>query len=421
MATGKIEVLTFGCRLNVFESEVMAGDAESAGASNLVIVNSCAVTAEAERQVRQAIRRARRERPDAEIVVTGCGAQLAAAKFAAMPEVSRVLGNAEKMDPASWAAGSDAPRVAVADIQQVRETAGHLLSAFASRTRAFLQVQNGCDHRCTFCIIPFARGPARSVPVSDVVSQVRALVESGTAEVVFCGVDLTSYGPDLGAGMTLGMLVRRVLHEVPELRRLRISSVDPVELDDELWVAVAEEERLMPHFHLSVQAGDDLILKRMKRRHTRDQAIATAVRLRALRPEAAIGADLIAGFPTESDAMFRNSLDLIDEAGLVHLHVFPYSERPGTPAARIPAVARKVRKERAALLRAAGAAALQRHLEAKIGSVAEVLVEADGRGLTPDFSRVALDREVPRGCFARVCIEAATEGVLRARVLAVAD
>ncbi|MFP6663725.1 MAG: tRNA (N(6)-L-threonylcarbamoyladenosine(37)-C(2))-methylthiotransferase MtaB [Deltaproteobacteria bacterium] len=417
MATGEIKVLTFGCRLNVFESEVMARDAEAAGASNLVIVNSCAVTAAAERQVRQAIRRVRRERPDAEIVVTGCGAQLAAEKFAAMPEVSRVLGNAEKMDPVSWVARPDAPRVAVADIQQVRETAGHLLAAFASRTRAFLQVQNGCDHRCTFCIIPFARGPARSVPVVEVVQQVRALVESGIAEVVFCGVDLTSYGPDIGAGVTLGSLVRRVLHEVPELRRLRISSVDPVELDEELWTAVAEEERLMPHFHLSVQAGDDLILKRMKRRHTRDQAIATATRLRALRPDAAIGADLIAGFPTESDAMFRNSLDLIDEAGLVHLHVFPYSERPGTPAARIPAVAKKVRKERAALLRAAGEAALQRHLEAKVGSLEEVLVEADGRGLTPDFSRVVLDREVPAGRFARVCIEAADLGTLRAKVL----
>jgi threonylcarbamoyladenosine tRNA methylthiotransferase MtaB len=417
MAERKIEVLTFGCRLNSFESEVMARDAEAAGATDLVIVNSCAVTAEAERQVRQAIRRARRERPDAEIVVTGCAAQLAAAKFAAMPEVNRVLGNAEKMDPASWGAGPDVPRISVADIQQVRETAGHLLSAFSSRTRAFLQVQNGCNHRCTFCIIPFARGPARSVPVADVVRQVRVLVASGTAEVVFCGVDLTSYGQDLGAGATLGALTRKVLREVPELRRLRISSVDPAEIDDELWAAVEEEERLMPHFHLSIQAGDDLILKRMKRRHTRRQAVETARRLRALRPDAAIGADLIAGFPTETDAMFRNSLDLVDEAGLVHLHVFPYSERPGTPAARIPAVAKNVRKERAARLRAAGDAALQRHLEAKLGTVEEVLVEADGRGLTPDFSRVELDREVPLGRFARVSVESAGDRVLRARVV----
>lgn len=390
MAAREIEVLTFGCRLNAFETEVMAHHAEKAGASNLVIVNSCAVTAEAERQVRQAIRRARRERPGAEIVVTGCAAQIAPGSIAAMPEVSRVVGNAEKLKPETWAMRGDAPRVDVADIQAVRETAAHFLPSFESRTRAFLQVQNGCDHRCTFCIIPFGRGPSRSVPVPDVVEQVRRLVAAGTAEVVFTGVDLTAYGADLGTGVTLGGLARRVLREVPGLHRLRISSVDPVEIDEDLWRAVAEEERLMPHFHLSIQAGDDLILKRMKRRHTRAQAVATAERLRRLRPEMALGADLIAGFPTEDEASFANSLALVEEAGLVHLHVFPYSERPGTPAARIPALPKAVRKERAARLRAAGDAALARHLAAKVGALDEVLVESDGRGLTPDFSRVEL-------------------------------
>ena len=389
-----VEVVTFGCRLNAYESEVMRRHALDAGLSDLVIVNSCAVTAEAERQVRQAIRRAYRENPDASIVVTGCAAQLAAEKFAAMPEVTRVLGNAEKMAPESWLPDPARPRVLVADIQQVRETAGHLLPGFESRTRAFLQVQNGCDHRCTFCIIPFARGPARSVPVAEVVAQVRTLVESGVGEVVFSGVDLTAYGHDSGSEVSLGGLVRRVLHEVPALRRLRISSVDPCEIDEDLWRAVAEEERLMPHFHLSLQSGDDMILKRMKRRHSRAESVAVAQRLHRLRPGAALGADLIAGFPTETEEMFQNSLGLVEDCGLVHLHVFPYSERSGTPAARMPNLPKTLRKARAAELRAAGARALTRHLNAKLGAIEEVHFESGGRGLAPDFSRVAF---VPTG------------------------
>lgn len=396
---GSVEVLTFGCRLNVYESEVMLRHAREAGASNVVIVNSCAVTAEAERQVRQAIRRAKRERPEAEIVVTGCAAQLSPETFAAMPEVGRVLGNSEKMDAANWRPGESDEKVRVTDIQQVREATGHLVSPFASRTRAFLQVQNGCDHRCTFCIIPFARGPARSVPVADVVAQIRQLAGSGTGEVVLSGVDLTSYGQDLSEGVTLGVLVRQILREVPELRRLRLSSVDPVEIDEDLWGAIANEERLMPHFHLSLQAGDDMILKRMKRRHSRREAAATASRIRQLRPAAVLGADLIAGFPTESAAQFQNSLDLVEECGLTHLHVFPYSERPGTPAARIPSLPMEVRRERAARLRRAGETALYRHLRGKIGTVEEVLVEARGRALTADFSRVRLADAPPPGTF----------------------
>ena len=394
-----VEVVTFGCRLNAYESEVMRRHALDAGLSDLVIVNSCAVTAEAERQVRQAIRRAHRENPDAAIVVTGCAAQLAAEKFAAMPEVTRVLGNAEKMAPESWLPDPARPRVLVADIQQVRETAGHLLPGFESRTRAFLQVQNGCDHRCTFCIIPFARGPARSVPVAEVVAQVRMLVESGVGEVVFSGVDLTAYGHDSGSEVSLGGLVRRVLHEVPALRRLRISSVDPCEIDEDLWRAVAEEERLMPHFHLSLQSGDDMILKRMKRRHSRAESVAVAQRLHRLRPGAALGADLIAGFPTETEEMFQNSLDLVEDCALVHLHVFPYSERSGTPAARMPNLPKTVRKARAAELRAAGELALTRHLNGKLGAIEEVHVESGGRGLAPDFSRVAFapTGEAPEG------------------------
>lgn len=420
MATRDIEVLTFGCRLNAFESEVMARHAETAGASNLVIVNSCAVTGEAERQVRQAIRRARRERPDAEIVVTGCAAQISPDSIAAMPEVSRVVGNAEKLRPETWAARAGAPRVEVADIQQVRETAAHFLPAFESRTRAFLQVQNGCDHRCTFCIIPFGRGPSRSVPVADVVAQVRTLVAAGTAEIVFTGVDLTAYGADVGEGVTLGGLVRRVLREVPGLARLRISSVDPVEIDEDLWRAVAEEERLMPHFHLSIQAGDDLVLKRMKRRHTRAQAVATAQRLRSLRSDMVLGADLIAGFPTEDESMFANSLALVEEAGFVHLHVFPYSERPGTPAARIPAVPKALRKQRAARLREAGSRALSRHLASKVGAREEVLVEAGGGGLTRDFSRVEFAAgadEVAPGTLADVEISGVEGERLLARMI----
>lgn len=381
------EIITFGCRLNAFESEVMRGHAEAAGLTNSVIVNTCAVTAEAERQARQAIRKARREHPEAEIIVTGCSAQIDPARYADMAEVDRVIGNAEKLQAESYGAG---PRVAVGDIMTVRETAGHLIDGFAERTRAFIEVQQGCDHRCTFCIIPFGRGPSRSVPAGEVVRQVGALVAGGVAEVVLSGVDLTDYGKDLPGAPTLGQLVRRLLKLVPELPRLRLSSLDPVEIDDELFRALAEEPRLCPHLHLSLQAGDDLILKRMKRRHSRADAAQVVARARALRPDVVFGADLIAGFPTESEAQFDNTLGAVGELGLTYLHVFPYSPRPGTPAARMPQVPAKERKARAARLRAAGDAALHRFLKSQIGTARDVLIEKPGFGRTAHYAPVGV-------------------------------
>jgi threonylcarbamoyladenosine tRNA methylthiotransferase MtaB len=389
-------VVTFGCRLNAFESEVMRGHARAAGLNNAVIVNTCAVTAEAERQARQAIRKARREHPEAAIIVTGCSAQIDPARYAAMPEVDRVIGNAEKLRAESFVAKKFAPggpRVAVADIMAVTETAGHLIEGFAERTRAFIEVQQGCDHRCTFCIIPFGRGPSRSVPVGEVVRQVRALVEGGVAEVVLSGVDLTDYGKALPGAPGLGQLVRRLLKLVPELPRLRLSSLDPVEVDEELLRALAEEARLCPHLHLSLQAGSDVILKRMKRRHSRADAERLVARARALRPDVVFGADLIAGFPTESDADFAETLGAVEALGLTHLHVFPYSPRPGTPAARMPQVDPAQRKARAAMLRAAGDAALRRHLKSQVGGAAEVLIEKPGFGRTPHYAPVALDSD----------------------------
>ena len=332
-----VEIVTFGCRLNAVESEVMRGHARAAGLDDVVVVNTCAVTSEAERQARQAIRRLRRERPGATLIVTGCAAQIDPDRFAAMPEVDRVVGNDEKMKAETFAT-LDGPRVRVNDIMAVRETAPHLVEAFEGRARAFVQVQQGCDHRCTFCIIPYGRGNSRSVPIGEVVRQVRTLVEAGYREVVLTGVDVTSYGPDLPGAPRLGQMVRRLLAQVPDLPRLRLSSLDPVEIDDDLWRLIAEEPRLMPHLHLSVQAGNDLILKRMKRRHLRADAIDVCRRARDLRPEIAFGADLIAGFPTEDEAMFADTLNLVGEAGLTYLHVFPYSPRPGTPAAKMPQV-----------------------------------------------------------------------------------
>ena len=329
-----VEIITFGCRLNAFESEVMRQNARDAGLVNTVIVNTCAVTAEAERQARQAIRRARRANKNARLIVTGCAAQIDPRAFARLPEVDEVIGNAEKLASHSFAPAG-AERVRVNDIQSVRETAGHLVSGFAGRARAFLQVQNGCDHRCTFCIIPFGRGPSRSVAVGEVVAQARDLVAAGLNEIVFTGVDIGAYGADLPGQPGLGKLVHQVLRHVPQLARLRLTSIDAVEVDDRLFGLFADEPRLMPHLHLSLQAGDDLILKRMKRRHSRDDAIRLCARLRRARPDIVFGADLIAGFPTESAAAFQRSLDVIDECGLTHLHVFPYSERPDTPAARM--------------------------------------------------------------------------------------
>ncbi len=381
------EIITFGCRLNAYESEVMREHARATGLAKTVIVNTCAVTAEAERQARQAIRRARRECPDAQIIVTGCAAQIAPEAYAAMPEVDRVLGNAEKLQRRSFEPGDHEP-VRVNDIMAARETANHLIEGFDGRARAFIQVQNGCDHRCTFCIIPFGRGNSRSVPIGEISRQVQTLVARGFHEVVLSGVNITSYGPDLPGHPTLGQMVRRVLAAVPELARLRLSSLDPAEADDDLLRLIADEPRLMPHLHLSLQAGDNVILKRMKRRHSREQAINFAATVRRLRPDMVFGADIIAGFPTETEAMFANSLQLVEDCGLTYLHVFPYSPRPETPAARMPQVPRREAKERAARLRAAGDAALTRHFEREIGRVRSVLIERDGFGRTEYFAPV---------------------------------
>jgi threonylcarbamoyladenosine tRNA methylthiotransferase MtaB len=393
-----VEVVTFGCRLNTAESEVIRRHAEQAGLTDTVVVNTCAVTAEAVRQARQTIRALRRERPQANIVVTGCAAQTEPQAFAAMAEADRVLGNGEKLTAETWAdigaAGvqTNAPKALVGDIMAVKHAEAHLIDTFWARSRAFVQVQNGCDHRCTFCIIPFGRGNSRSVPMDAVVDDVRRLVVHGYLEVVLTGVDITSYGADLAGPSDLGKLVKRILKNVPELRRLRLSSIDSVEADHDLLDAFANDERLMPHLHLSLQSGDDLILKRMKRRHLRKQAIAFCAEVRRLRPDTVFGADLIAGFPTETDSAFARSLDLVGECGLTHLHVFPFSPRPGTPAARMPQVARDVVKERARLLRERGALALQNHLDAEIGATRRVLTESHEMGRTAQFTKVKLAR-----------------------------
>lgn len=382
------EIITFGCRLNSFESEIIRNQATQAGLEDIVVVHTCAVTAEAERQARQAIRRARRERPDARIVVTGCSAQISPEAYAGMNEVDHVVGNKEKLDASAWRslASTKTSRVLVGDIDEIRETAGHLVDGLDGRCRAFVQVQNGCDHRCTFCIIPFGRGPSRSVPVGEVVAQTRRLVENGHKEVVLTGVDLTSYGKDLPGEPTLGQLARRLLKLVPELPRLRLSSIDPGEVDPDLFELIASEPRLMPHLHLSVQAGDTLTLKRMKRRHTRDDVVTLARICKGLRPEIAFGADLIVGFPTETDAMFENTLRLVEEADLTYLHVFPYSAREGTPAARMPQLPRAVAKERAARLRQSGDRALARFLDREKTRRAMLLVEQSRGGHTETFA-----------------------------------
>jgi threonylcarbamoyladenosine tRNA methylthiotransferase MtaB len=391
------KVVTFGCRLNAYESEAMQRLAADAELADTVIVHTCAVTAEAERQARQAIRRLKRERPEARIVVTGCAAQINPARFAEMPEVSRVVGNQEKLLASTWQTlGSDpdtGPRVRVADIMRVRETTPHPLPGFAYHTRVFLEVQQGCDHRCTFCIIPFGRGPSRSATAATVVGQVRHYLAHGAREVVLTGVDLASWGQDLPARPRLAALVETILAEVPELARLRLSSLDPALIDDDLLQLVAAERRLMPHLHLSIQSGDDLTLKRMKRRHTRGGALDTCRRLRALRPDIALGADLIAGFPTEDEAMFGRTEGFIREAGLDFVHVFAFSPRPGTPAARMPQVPAPVVRERARRLRAAAAAAQARFLAGQVGCTTAVLVERSGRGgHAANFARVRLDR-----------------------------
>jgi threonylcarbamoyladenosine tRNA methylthiotransferase MtaB len=391
-----IDVVTFGCRLNIAESEVIRREAERAGFDDTIVVNTCAVTEEAVRQARQRIRALRRERPQAKIIVTGCAAQTEPQTFAAMTEADQVLGNTEKLDRTAWARAreafgvGEAQKAIVNDIMAVRETAAHLISAFEGHTRAFVQVQNGCDHRCSFCIIPFGRGNSRSVPIGDVVDDVRSLVDKGYREVVLTGVDITSYGADLPGAPKLGRLVKQILKHVPALERLRLSSIDSVEADDELLDVIARDLRLMPHLHLSLQSGDDLILKRMKRRHSRENAIEFCETVRQRRPDVVFGADLIAGFPTETEQMFQNSLDLVEACGLTHLHVFPFSPRPGTPAARMPQVPREIVKERARRLRECGAVALRKRLDAEIGATRRVLTELHGIGRTEQFIQVKL-------------------------------
>ncbi|SNS83123.1 threonylcarbamoyladenosine tRNA methylthiotransferase MtaB [Sphingomonas laterariae] len=397
------ELITLGCRLNIAESEAMRGLAGDA--DDLVIVNSCAVTAEAVRETRKAIRRAHRARPDARIVVTGCAAQIEPESFAAMPEVSRVVGNTEKLNPGSFhfpvAGITDAADVRVSDIFAVRQTAPHMAAAFAEHARAFVEVQNGCDHRCTFCVIPYGRGNSRSLPAGIVIDRIQALVDAGHREVVLTGVDLTSYGPDLPGEPTLGRLVERILAHVPTLGRLRLSSLDSIEIDDRLFDLLTGEARLMPHVHLSLQAGDDMILKRMKRRHSRAQAVAMVERLKAKRPEIAIGADLIAGFPTEDEAMAANTRALIDDCDVVFGHIFPFSPRAGTPAARMPQLDREVIRARAKSLREAAEARRAAWLETQIGTIQRVLVERDGKtGHAENFARVRLSEAKSAGALA---------------------
>ena len=412
------EILTFGCRLNAYESEIIRNHTQAAGIDDLVIVNTCAVTAEAERQARQAIRRARRSKPDAKIVVTGCAAQINPEQYGAMDEVDIVLGNEEKLRAESWSALENGePEIRVNDIMSITETANHLISGFDDRARAFVQIQQGCDHRCTFCIIPFGRGPSRSTAVGEIVRQVRSLVENGYKEVVLTGVDLTDYGKDLPGHPSLGNLCRRLLMQVPNLPRLRLSSLDPVEIDDDLFGLIETEARLLPYFHLSLQAGDDMVLKRMKRRHNREDAIKVCDRIRATRPDATFGADLIAGFPTETNEMFENTLAIIDECDLTHLHVFPYSERGDTPAAKMPAVPKQIRRERAARLRAAGEVRLSGLLKTRIGKTASVLIEKDNMGRCEQFLQVRLNQDVETGTIVNCQISGTDKSQLDATIV----
>ena len=402
---GSVEVVTFGCRLNAYESEQIRARAAQDGLQDAVVFNTCAVTGEAVRQARQAIRKARRERPGARIVVTGCAAQIDPQAFAGMGEVDLVLGNAEKLAPHAYLPTAPEEGVLrVNDIFAVRETSPHLVDGLTDKARAYVEVQNGCDHRCTFCVIPYGRGNSRSAAAGQIVEQVRRLAQQGWREVVLTGVDITSWGADLPGQPTLGQLVARILRLVPELPRLRLSSIDAAEIDPDLMRCLAEEERLMPHLHLSLQAGDDMILKRMKRRHLRADALRLVADVRAVRPDVAFGCDLIAGFPTETEAMFDNTLSLVDEAGLSYLHVFPFSPRPGTPAARMPQLARPVVKDRAARLRAAGDAALTRHLAAQTGRTVRALVEREGLARAEDFTEVAFAGDARAGSLVELTI-----------------
>jgi len=417
------ELVTFGCRLNTYESEVMRSHAKKAGLEDAIIFNTCAVTKEAERQARQAIRRARRDNPGAKIIVTGCSAQIDPQTYAQMGEVDKIIGNDLKLKADTWmGAGGLAgeEKTLVNDIMSVKETAGHLIEGIEGQARAFIQVQNGCDHRCTFCIIPYGRGNSRSVPIGEIAAQVRKLVESGYNEIVMTGVDVTSYGADLPGKPRLGQMIRRVLALVPELPRLRLSSLDPVEIDEDLWRLIAEEPRLMPHLHMSLQAGDDMILKRMKRRHLRSDAIEMCKRARDYRPDMVFGADIIAGFPTETDEMFQNTADIIAECDLTFLHVFPYSERPGTPAANIPAdkqVPPPIRKERAKILRDLGQPQMEKFLLFHVKQKRQAIVEKGGIGRTEHFAPVTLDKEMPIGSLVDVMIHGVEGDKLLGKVL----
>ncbi len=392
------KLVTFGCRLNFYESEVMRDHAKNAGLDDAIIFNTCAVTKEAERQARQSIRRARRDNPDAKIIVTGCSAQIDPQTYSQMDEVDQVIGNDLKLQADSWGVEGEHAKIMVNDIMSVKETASHLINGFEDKSRAFLQVQNGCDHRCTFCIIPYGRGNSRSVPIGVIAEQVRNLVDQGYKEVVFTGVDVTSYGPDLPGNPTFGQMIRRVLAMVPELQRIRLSSLDPVEIDDDLWNLIENEPRLMPHLHLSLQAGDDMILKRMKRRHLRQDVIDVCKRARDLRPDMVFGADIIAGFPTETEEMFENSLKIVEECDITYLHVFPYSEREGTPAARIPnQVDVPERKKRAARLRALGEERVDALMRRNIGNSFSVLVEKGGIGRAENFLSVSIPDDLKIG------------------------
>ena len=411
------EFVTFGCRLNTYETEVMRNHAEAAGVANAIVFNTCAVTAEATRQARQAIRRARAENPQAQIVVTGCAAQTDPEMFAQMPEVSRVLGNEEKLKAESWLPGAN-ERVSVSDIMTVKAAKPQLIDGLKERTRAFVQVQNGCDHRCTFCIIPFGRGNSRSIAAADVVEQVRRLVASGYSEVVLTGVDLTSWGADLDGTPKLGALSARILRMVPELKRLRLSSIDSIEADPELMDIIAGEERVMPHIHLSLQSGDNMILKRMKRRHAREDSIAFCAELKARRPGIVFGADIIAGFPTETDAMFDNSLAIIEDCGLTYLHVFPFSPRPGTPAARMPQLDKAIVKARAALLREKGQQRLDAFLASEVGAMRQVLIETELMGRTEHFAQVKFASRMSPGAIVRAQVTGRGPSHLEARLAA---
>lgn len=410
------EVVTFGCRLNTYESQVMKDLATQAGLNNAFIINTCAVTSEAERQARQTIRRLRRENPDAEIIVTGCASQINPGKFADMPEVSRVIGNDEKMQFSSYAQNVKHERILVNDIMSVTETAAHLISGFDGKARAFVQIQNGCDHRCTFCTIPYGRGNSRSVPIGEIVNQIKILITNGYPEIALTGVDITAYGADLPGKPTLGQMVRRLLALVPDLKRLRLSSLDPVEMDDDLWDLIGSEPRLLPHLHMSLQAGDNMILKRMKRRHLREDAIGFCKKARNLRPDCVFGADLIAGFPTETEEMFENTLKIVDECDLTFLHVFPYSPRPGTPAARMPQVKTSTAKERAARLRTKGDQAIEKYFQSLVGQTVDFLVESCNNeyiyGKTDHFAPIQVAGQAPIAAIATAKIISYTQDSL---------